>query len=141
MQPLPPAPPFTSEVERFDVTSGAVLAQRTLSLADSNVQEIVHHEGSRRLFLRGASVIALDEVTLQEVNRIGPPLPASPAIAVDPDFPHLYVAWWSGSAGSFRAIFQQLDASTLEVLAQGELMRPPVSWGCSSGLASRRRRA
>ena len=87
----------TPVFQRFDVASGALLAERQVTPAGFNGSLWTYNPATGHLYAgsRGA-IVVLDANTLQEVGRIPSPHPSLPygLMALDPDRPEAYVGWY-----------------------------------------------
>ena len=86
---------------RFDVDSGAVLAERQAPPFEFIGRLWQYDPREGHVYAGVASgILVLDASTLAEVGRIARPSPLlDPRIALDPDGPHAYVAWSGAIAG------------------------------------------
>ena len=84
-------------VRRYDVVTGAVLAERQANVAGFNAAVWSYHPATGHLYVGGRSgdIVVLDASSLQEVGRIPNPWPTLPyaLMALDPDRPEAYVGW------------------------------------------------
>jgi len=106
---------------RFDVASGAILAQRSGRPAWFWGEQPACDRRFGRLFVGDRStVLALDATTLAEIGRVEGPAPELFwSIVLDPERPEAYVAWWRYSEERYRqtVLISRISTETLAILA------------------------
>lgn len=109
---------------RFDVASGALLAERT-ALEDSfqpSVWQLNPHTGHLYVGSLDGSVQVLDSATLAPVAVISAPgLFGRPLVALDPDRPAAYIVWSGTIVGGEWSAIAQVDTHTFETIAAADL--------------------
>ena len=100
---------------RFDVATGAVLAERTGT--ELVVFLWAYDETAGQLWVGGWNGVAvLDANTLAEIGRIASPYPTQqPKLTLDPHLPHAYIAWRRDIVGPIRVSI--VHTGTLATLA------------------------
>ena len=100
---------------RFDVATGAVLAERTGT--ELFVFLWAYDETAGRLWVGGwHGITVLDANTLAEIGRIASPYPTLlPRLAFDPHLQHAYIAWRRDIVGPIRVSL--VHTGTLATLA------------------------